>query len=129
LWKIGNLARGDNINLHENVADVLPWFQKADVLAVPLRQGAGTRIKILEAMAAGLPVVTTSKGCEGIEGEHEKHLLVADSREQFADEVMRIIENDTLASRLVREARRLIERKYSWEMAAAIIHEKLSSLL
>ena len=129
LWKIKDLIRSANIQQHENVPDVLPWFQKADVLAVPLRQGAGTRIKIIEAMAAGLPVVTTSKGCEGIDVIHGKHLLVADTTEEFANEIIRLIENDSLAVQLTREARHLVEAKYSWEMAAATIHETLSTLL
>jgi glycosyltransferase involved in cell wall biosynthesis len=129
LWKVKDLVRFEGIYLHDNVPDVLPWFQRADVLAVPLRQGAGTRIKILESMAAGLPVVTTSKGCEGTEVSHGKHLLIADSTEAFAKEVVRLIEDNSLAGRLAQEARGLIEAKYSWEMAANTIHEALRTLL
>jgi glycosyltransferase involved in cell wall biosynthesis len=128
LWKIKNMVRHDSIKLHENVPEVLPWIRQADVLAVPLRQGGGTRIKILEAMAAGLPVVTTVKGCEGIDVVHDKHLLIADSADDFAGEAIRLIKDDQLASRLTREARYLIESGYSWEMAAATVHEKLSTL-
>ena len=58
------------------------------MLAVPLEAGGGTRLKILEAFAAGLPVVSTPVGCEGIDGVHEEHLLVAD-RSQFADAIVR----------------------------------------
>jgi len=128
LWKIKEIVRCDNIRLHENVPDVLPWFRQADVLAVPLRLGAGTRIKILEAMAAGLPVVTTSKGCEGTGVVHEKHLLVADSARDFAEEMLKLLEDGSLASQLTLEARHLVEQEYSWEMAAATIHEKLRTL-
>jgi glycosyltransferase involved in cell wall biosynthesis len=129
LWKIKDLIRFEGIQLHENVPEVLPWFQRADVLAVPLRQGAGTRIKILEAMAAGLPVVTTPKGCEGTEVSHGKHLLIADSAEDFAVELVRLIEDNRLAARLAQEARCLVEARYSWEMAANTIHETLSTLV
>jgi glycosyltransferase involved in cell wall biosynthesis len=128
LWKIRDLVRIDGIRLHENIPEVLPWFQQADVLAVPLRQGAGTRIKILEAMASGLPVVTTTKGCDGTEVVQGKHLLIADSAQDFAGEVLRLIEDDPLAARLAQEARSLVEKKYSWEMAASTIHETLSGL-
>jgi glycosyltransferase involved in cell wall biosynthesis len=128
LWKIKDLIPSDGIRLHENVPEVLPWFQQADVLAVPLRQGAGTRIKILEAMAAGLPVVTTAKGCDGTEVVKGKHLLIADSARDFAGEVLRLIEDGPLATRLAQEARDLVEKKYSWEMAAATIHETLRGL-
>ncbi len=129
LWKINKVVRSQHIQWHENVPDVLPWFQRADILAVPLRQGAGTRIKILEAMAAGLPVVTTSKGCEGTDVVHGKHLLVADTAQDFAAGVARLIENDSLADLLTRYARDLVETKYSWETAVATIHETLSTLL
>jgi len=129
LWRIKSLVRSSGIRLHENVPDVLPWFHQADVLAVPLRLGAGTRIKVLEAMATGLPVVTTAKGCEGTEAAHGKHLLIADSAEEFADEIIRLIGNEPLAARLTREARRLVETRYSWEMAAATIHQSLRTLL
>jgi glycosyltransferase involved in cell wall biosynthesis len=129
LWKIKPLIHSEDIFLHENVPDVLPWFQQADILVVPLRQGAGTRIKILEAMAAGLPVVTTSKGCDGTEAVNGRHLLIADSAQEFAGEVDRLIGDKSLAAKLAREARALVEKKYSWEMAAASIHEALSKLL
>jgi glycosyltransferase involved in cell wall biosynthesis len=129
LWRIKNLVRADDIHLHENVPEVLPWLHQADLLAVPLRQGAGTRIKILEAMAAGLPVVTTSKGCDGTEAVNGRHLLIADSAQEFAGEVDRLIGDKSLAAKLAREARALVEKKYSWEMAAASIHEALSKLL
>lgn len=72
------------VEFHENVPDVLPYFRKADILVVPLRYGAGTRGKILEAMAHGLPVVTTTKGCEGIAAENGEHLLIADTPSSLA---------------------------------------------
>jgi len=128
LWKIKDLVRGEGIRLHENVPDVLPWFHRADVLAVPLRLGAGTRIKILEAMAAGLPVVTTAKGCEGTEAAHGKHLLIADGARDFAGEILRLIEDGRLAAQLAQEARGLVEKNYSWERSAATIHETLNAL-
>ena len=128
LWRIKDLIHFDKVRLNENVPDVLPWFQQADVLAVPLRQGAGTRIKIIESMAAGLPVVTTSKGCDGTDVAHEKHLLIADSAQGFAEEVVRLLENDQLALNLAQNARQLVEREYSWEMGANTIHGILSGL-
>ena len=129
LWRIKDLVRSGRVRLHENVPEVLPWFQQADLLAVPLRMGAGTRIKILEAMAAGVPVVTSAKGCEGTGVVAEKHLLIADSAGDFAGEVLRLLNDGALATRLVGEARLLVEREYSWEMAAAAIHQTLSALL
>jgi polysaccharide biosynthesis protein PslH len=103
------------IEKHESVPDVLPFFRKADMLLIPLRHGGGTRVKVLEAMAAGLPVVTTSKGCEGIEVVHREHLLIADSPDAFASEVLGLLRNDGLRRSIIENARRLVEEKYSWE--------------
>jgi glycosyltransferase involved in cell wall biosynthesis len=108
-----------SVRFHENVPDVLPFFRAADVLVVPLRMGAGTRVKILEAMAAGLPVVTTSKGCEGLEARHGEHLLIADSPADFSSSVRTVIEDLGLRKKLVHNARTLVEKKYSWEKIVA----------
>ncbi len=99
---------------HESVPDVRPWLERCDLLAVPLRLGAGTRIKILEAMAAGIPVVTTAKGCEGIDVVADEHLVVADQPERFAGAVCRLLADRDAALRLTGNARRLVESRYCW---------------
>lgn len=116
LWKIDGRASVGGVEFHENVPDVLPYFGKADVLVVPLRYGAGTRIKILEAMATGLPVVTTSRGCEGIHVKHAEHLMIADSPSDFASAVQRLLKDINLKNSITQNARSLVEEKYSWEM-------------
>ena len=115
LQRIRGLAPSGEIAFHDNVPDVLPYFRKADLLLVPLRQGAGTRIKILEAMGAGLPVVTTPKGCEGIDVKHGEHLLIADSPVNFALAVRSLLKDTELRRSITQRARKLIEEKYSWE--------------
>jgi glycosyltransferase involved in cell wall biosynthesis len=115
LWRIDGRGSLKAVEFHEDVPDVLPFFRTADLLAVPLRYGAGTRIKILEAMAAGLPVVTTSKGCEGIDARDGEHLLIADSPGAFGSAVARLMEDRGLRTSLTTNARRLVEDRYSWE--------------
>jgi glycosyltransferase involved in cell wall biosynthesis len=114
---------------HENVPEILPFFRKADLLVVPLRSGAGIRIKILEAMSAGLPVVTTSKGCEGIGVRDREHVLVGDSPETIAAAVSRLLGDDELRKSLARNGRRLIEERYSWEFLAKEMVECYRRLL
>ena len=117
LARLGELATLPEVECHESVPEVLPWFYEADLLAVPLRQGAGTRIKVLEAMAAGLPVVTTSKGCEGIAVQDGREMLIADSANAFAAAVLQVLKNPGVSLNLAQAARELVLGRYTWESA------------
>ena len=97
-------------------ADVPACFARADMLLVPLRIGAGTRLKVLEAMAAGLPVVATARGCEGIAARPDEHLLVADAPADFAAACLRLLAKPGLAESLAVNARKLVESLYSWQL-------------
>ncbi len=100
------------------VPDVRPYLAAAAVAVVPLFAGGGTRLKILEAMAMGTPVVSTSIGCEGLDVRHGDHLLVADTPEQFAGAVVQLMTDDDLRLRLSTRARELVCREYDWETIA-----------
>jgi polysaccharide biosynthesis protein PslH len=123
LGKLGELALLPGVECHESVPEVLPWFYEADLLVVPLRQGAGTRIKVLEAMAAGLPVVATSKGCEGIAAESGRELLIADTPKEFAAAALSIMHSPEVRANLARNAHRLVVERYTWESAAKIMDQ------
>ncbi|MGC8828864.1 MAG: glycosyltransferase [Verrucomicrobiia bacterium] len=97
------------------VEDVRPYLRKASVMVVPLRAGGGTRIKIYEAMAAGVPVVSTSIGAEGLAVEHNKNILIADSPEEFAEQTTRLLKDNTLANAISAKGRKLVEENFSWE--------------
>lgn len=127
LGRLGELVQLPGVEVHESVPEVLPWFYEADVLAVPLRQGAGTRIKVLEAMAAGLPVVATSKGCEGITVQSGSELLIADSPEAFANDLLEILNKPELGRTLAENARELVLRKYTWNEAANVMSAAYST--
>jgi glycosyltransferase involved in cell wall biosynthesis len=106
--------KSEQITVTGFVEEVLPYWEKASALVVPLSIGGGTRIKILEAMALGRPVISTSKGCEGLEVIHEKHLLIADDPERFAEHVIRVLKNPEEYFEMSRAARKLVEEKYSF---------------
>jgi len=99
------------------VDELLPEIERASVVIVPLRIGGGTRLKIIEAMAVGRPIVSTRLGAEGIDVTHEKQLLLADTPDAFANEVVRALEDSALAARLGASARQLAEERYSWRAA------------
>jgi len=96
------------------VPDVRPYVSQADIFIVPLRHGSGTRLKILEAMAQGIPVVTTSIGCEGLDVQHGEHVWIADTPEAFRDGIVTVMRNPEAAARMVMRARALVERRYTW---------------
>lgn len=129
LGKLGRLLQMPGVEPHESVPEVLPWFYEADLLAVPLRQGAGTRIKVLEAMASGLPVVSTPKGCEGIDVKNGMELLIADTPQSFIDDIVHIMREPALATSLAENARRLVIARYTWQAAADIMNESYRALI
>jgi glycosyltransferase involved in cell wall biosynthesis len=111
---LGGLNLDDSVHLTGYVPDVRIPVAEATVCVVPIRQGGGTRLKILEAMALGTPVVATSKGAEGLEVIDGEHLLLADTPQAFADATLRLLGDPALRARLVASARRLVEARYDW---------------
>jgi glycosyltransferase involved in cell wall biosynthesis len=109
--------RSDAVRVTERVDDVRPYLAEASVAVVPLRAGGGTRLKILEAFAAGVPVVSTRLGAEGLDTVDGIHLLLADNAEDFAAAVVRVLRDHVLAERLVANARELGEQ-YDWARIA-----------
>jgi sugar transferase (PEP-CTERM/EpsH1 system associated) len=106
---------GDRVLVTGTVPDVRPWMRSAAAFVVPLRVGGGTRLKILEAMATGRAVVSTSLGCEGIEVTPGEDILIADTPGAFADAVLRCLREPALRERLGARGRALVERRYRWE--------------
>lgn len=104
----------DRVHVTGTVEDVRPYYASAVAAVVPLRSGSGTRLKILEAMAAGVPVVSTQLGAEGIEAENNVHLLLAESAPEIAVAVHRLVWSEETRSRLSQAGRSLVCRLYDW---------------
>jgi glycosyltransferase involved in cell wall biosynthesis len=98
------------------VPDLTPWFEKAAMVIVPVRIGGGMRVRILEAFARGMPVVTTTVGLEGIDAIPGKHVLVEDDPEKFADAVVQLIHDQELRTKLSNNARQLVEQVYDQQI-------------
>ena len=107
------------------VPTLRPYVEQARVLAVPLRSGGGTRLKILEALAQGLAVVTTTIGCEGLGLEHEQDALIADNPGEFAACLDRVLTDDRLCRRLAAAGRATVEENFDSRRLGELLDEAL----
>ena len=105
------------------IDDALSAIARSNLAVVPLRAGSGTRFKILEAWAAGVPVVSTSLGCEGLQAISGTDLLIADDARSFVDAIVLILKDSGLCERLSRSARIKFESQYSWNAAWRALEE------
>jgi glycosyltransferase involved in cell wall biosynthesis len=111
-----------------HVADATPFWENARSLLVPLRIGGGTRLKILEALARGVPVVSTTLGCEGLGLRDGHDLLVADEPESFAASIERLLRDDELCLSLARRGRETVEANYDWRRIGDLLENSLSAV-
>ena len=138
LWVVGRrpssrlerLAKNiSGVRLTGTVADIRPYMAKASVYVVPLLVGGGTRLKIFEAMAMGKAIVSTSIGAEGLPVAPGENILLADTAEDFARQVVALLRSQARREDLGRLARQLVERNYSWNSVGSDLSETLTSLV
>lgn len=122
-WLVRWVERDPHIVLVADPADVRPWVARAAVFICPIVDGGGTRLKILDALAMGKAVVSTSIGCEGLRVKHGENILVADAPRDLACQVLRVLEDHSLRHRLGVAGRTLVEKEYSWERIAGQLEQ------
>lgn len=106
-------AAGPSVTVMGKLPSVLPYLCHADVSLVPLKFESGTRFKILEAAACGVPIVSTVLGAEGLPVIDRQHLMIADGADEFAGAIIEIITNRSMAQGLAANSRELVRRGYS----------------
>ncbi|MCD5402078.1 glycosyltransferase family 4 protein [candidate division NPL-UPA2 bacterium] len=111
------------------VDDVTEYLKKAKVFVSPIRLGKGFRGKLLEAMAMGIPVVTSSLGAEGVPVDDMNNILIADDIDTFIDKTIRLFKDDGLYRRVSENSKRLVEEKFSWQKGIEILEKTLEKLL
>lgn len=126
-WLVRNAPAG--VEFTGAVDDVRPHVARASVVVAPLRSGSGTRLKILEGLAMGKPVVTTGIGCEGIRVVDGEHVCVADEPQHFAEQVARLMVDRGAAQDLGRRGRALVEGQYSWDVAGRRLEQFHTELI
>ncbi len=112
--KLGALPHRDTVCFTGYVDDIRPVVAQSWVSVVPLRLGGGTRLKILEAMALGTPVVSTTKGAEGLDVADGENILLADTPQDFAAKVILLLRSPELRERLAHNGRKLVAARYDW---------------
>ncbi|NQT75663.1 MAG: glycosyltransferase [Candidatus Omnitrophica bacterium] len=112
--KIKQISNQHNIRLIPDVEDVWSYLRESAIFVNPIRISAGIKGKVLEAMAAGIPVVSTRVGSSGIMARNKQEILIADTPSAFARAVIKLLKDDTLYSGLAHNARNLVEQKYDW---------------
>jgi glycosyltransferase involved in cell wall biosynthesis len=110
------LAERPGVEVTGTVADVKPYYTEAILAIVPLLTGGGTRLKILEALAAGVPVVSTTLGAEGLAVTHGQEVLIADKEADWFPACCSLADQGALWQKLVTKGRRLVETRYDWDV-------------
>ncbi|HWQ12426.1 MAG TPA: glycosyltransferase family 4 protein [Roseiflexaceae bacterium] len=113
--RVDRLPRGAGLELAGYLPDIRPAVARSWACVVPLRQGGGSRLKILEALAAGTPVISTSKGAEGLDLVAERDFLLADTPADFAAATLRVLRDPVLREMLSRNGRRVVAARYDWQ--------------
>ena len=123
------LPSSKNITLSGYVDDIKSLIASCSISIAPLLSGGGTRLKILEAMALGTPVVATSKGAEGLDATDGEQLLLADSPADFAECVISLLKDGSLRLEIARKAGLLVKEKYNWGSALAEYSTLINTLV
>jgi glycosyltransferase involved in cell wall biosynthesis len=136
LWIVGRDPQpevthldGQGVHVTGRVEDIIPYYRQTKVSVVPLRAGGGTRLKILEAMALGRPVVSTTIGSEGLDAINGEHLLIADQPEQFAEQTVRLLTDRHLYQHIASRGRQLVESRYDWDQIAGRLMDVYADLV
>ncbi|MGB3715262.1 MAG: glycosyltransferase family 4 protein [Candidatus Promineifilaceae bacterium] len=127
--RIARLADLPGVHLTGFVPDIRQKLWSSSLSVVPLRIGGGTRIKILEAMAASCPVVSTAIGAEGLEVEDGKHLQIANSGKEFIDKTVELLKSPDKRAKLAQAGRELTVEKYDWQVLAPRLEYALAKTI
>lgn len=117
-----NLITSPHITLLEDIEDIRVVYHSHDALVAPIRIGGGTKFKILEAMASGLPVITTTIGARGLDVTHAKEVYIADTTRDVLHAIGMLLGNSEKRQELIKNARKCIEENYTWIEIAKKLH-------
>jgi len=115
---IQRLSEDKNVTVTGYVDDIRAFIAIADIIICPMRKGVGIKNKILEAMASGKSIITTSLGAEGVDVTHDENILIADTPDEFVNSTLRLLTEEALRDRISDNAIKLIKEKYTWDICS-----------
>lgn len=127
--RVQKLAERKGVVVTGRVPEIKPYFAEATVFVVPLRIGSGTRLKILEALAMGKAIVSTSVGAEGLDLKDGEEIFIADEPTVFAEAVTRLLTDGSLRRRIGENGRARVERDYDWRSIGEKLHQLYTKIL
>lgn len=127
--EVRQLVSIPGIEVTGTIDDVRPYYHEMLAAIIPLRVGGGSRLKILEAMAAGVAVVSTTLGAEGLDVQDGKNILIAETAEEFCKAINDLSENEEQRRKLIAGGHALVFEQYDWSRLGALLFEKYESLL
>jgi glycosyltransferase involved in cell wall biosynthesis len=125
---VADLGSIPGVSLSGFVDDLLAEYGKSEIAFAPLRSGAGTKLKVLQAFASGIPLVSTPIGIEGIAARSGTHCLIGETEEELVAAAVRLFREPTLGDRLAANARELVESSYSWSASQAVLRRVAEGL-
>ncbi len=125
---IRRLAEGPSVEVTGWVDDIRPYMARSTMMVVPLRGGSGMRVKILNALAMGVPVVSTSMGCEGIAVTPGSDILIADDGDTIEQQIVTLLKDQRLQRRLSTNGVRLVQKRYSWNVVYGRIEAGVAAI-
>jgi polysaccharide biosynthesis protein PslH len=115
-WLKARAGTDNRLHVTGFVDDVRSYFQKATICICPIREGGGTRLKILDSLAMGVPVIATSFACSGLNLRHDRDVIMSDNADEFGRQVEQLLDRADLRLRIGLAGRRMVEREYSWNV-------------
>ena len=127
--RVQKLAEREGVVVTGRVPEIKPYFAEATVFVVPLRIGSGTRLKILEALAMGKAIVSTSVGAEGLDLKDGEEIFIADEPTAFTEAVTRLLKDPSLRRRIGESGRARVEQDYDWRSIGEKLHQLYTKIL
>ena len=114
---VWGLTENDGVTVTGYVADIRPYYRVADVCVMPLRIARGLQNKVLEAMAAAVPVVTTSNVIDGLGAKPGEDVMIGDGADELVAKIVALLEDEKLRRRVGQAGRSFVEKRFSWQVA------------